>query len=380
MKKFLILLLLFSILFSCQQHNKFHVSGKVNEAKGKMLYFEYNGLLRTTILDSVKLNKNGDFSFKSSRPAYPDFYRLRMDDKILIFAVDSCEDISIEANYANFATDYRLNGSESSLQIQKLRKSVLNIQRKVNEITSNLSAEEQNAKIADVEKDINAHKEMARKLILQNPRSMAAYYALYQKVNDTYLFSPYIKSDKPYCAAVATSFNVYMPEYERSKNLYNLVMDAIRTDQKQKDKEEWNEILAKEGKGYINIELPDAKNQIRKLSSLEGKVILIDFSAYEMKGSVDYTFSMRDLFNKYHSQGFEIYQISLDQNKSLWLNSTKTIPWICVRDEKGPETRYINAYNISSIPTNFLMNRKGTIIGRNYDFNQLPHEIEKNLK
>jgi peroxiredoxin len=380
MKKFLILLLLFSILFSCQQHNKFHVSGKVNEAKGKMLYFEYNGLLRTTILDSVKLNKNGDFSFKSSRPAYPAFYRLRMDDKILIFAVDSCEDISIEANYANFATDYRLNGSESSLQIQKLRKSVLNIQRKVNEITSNLSAEEQNAKIADVEKDINAHKEMARKLILQNPRSMAAYYALYQKVNDTYLFSPYIKSDKPYCAAVATSFNVYMPEYERSKNLYNLVMDAIRTDQKQKDKEEWNEILAKEGKGYINIELPDAKNQIRKLSSLEGKVILIDFSAYEMKGSVDYTFSMRDLFNKYHSQGFEIYQISLDQNKSLWLNSTKTIPWICVRDEKGPETRYINAYNISSIPTNFLMNRKGTIIGRNYDFNQLPHEIEKNLK
>jgi peroxiredoxin len=380
MKKFLILLLLLSILFSCQQHNKFHVSGKVNEAKGKMLYFEYNGLLRTTILDSVKLNKNGDFSFKSSRPAYPDFYRLRMDDKILIFAVDSCEDISIEANYANFATDYRLNGSESSLQIQKLRKSVLNIQRKVNEITSNLSAEEQNAKIADVEKDINAHKEMARKLILQNPRSMAAYYALYQKVNDTYLFSPYIKSDKPYCAAVATSFNVYMPEYERSKNLYNLVMDAIRTDQKQKDKEEWNEILAKEGKGYINIELPDAKNQIRKLSSLEGKVILIDFSAYEMKGSVDYTFSMRDLFNKYHSQGFEIYQISLDQNKSLWLNSTKTIPWICVRDEKGPETRYINAYNISSIPTNFLMNRKGTIIGRNYDFNQLPHEIEKNLK
>jgi peroxiredoxin len=380
MKRTLILLLILSTLFSCKQHNKFNISGRVNDAKGKMLYFEYNGLLKTTVLDSVKLNNNGEFSFKSSRPAYPDFYRLRLDDKIITFAVDSCEDISIEAKYDNFATEYQLTGSESSLQIQKLRKSVMNIQRKINDISPNMSAEEQNAKIADIEKDIDAHKEMARKLILQNPRSIAAYYALYQKINDTYLFSPYIKTDKPYCAAVATSYNVYMPDYDRTKNLYSLVMDAIKTDQKQKDKEAWNEILAKEGKGYINIGLPDGKNVERKLSSLEGKVILIDFSAYEMKGSIDYTFALRDLYNKYHTRGFEIYQISLDQNKSLWQNSTKNIPWICVRDENGPDTKYLTSYNISSIPTNFLMDRKGTIIGRNYGFDKLPQEIEKNLK
>lgn len=379
MKKTLLFLLILAGLFSCKQHNKFNVDGKVSDATGEMLYFEHNGLMNTTVLDSVKLGSDGKFSFKSARPAYPDFYRLRLDNKIITFAVDSCEDISFVAKSDNFATEYTLTGSETSLQILKLRKSVMNIQQKINGISSTMSVAEQNAKIADIEKDIEVHKEMARKLILQNPRSLAAYFAIYQKVNNTYLFSPYVKTDKPYCAAVATSFNTFMPDYERSKNLYSLVMDAIKVDRNQKEKEAWKEVLAKAGTGYINIILPDKKNVEQKLSSLEGKVILIDFSAYETKESVDYTFALRELYNKYHSRGFEIYQISLDQNKLLWQQAVENIPWICVRDEKGPETNYISTYNITSIPTTFLMDRKGNIVGRDFGFDDLRKEIEKDL-
>ncbi len=379
MKKALIILLILTGLFSCKQHNKFHVEGKIDNAEGKTLYFEYTGLLKTTIIDSIKLHSNGEYSFKSNRPAYPDFYRLRLEDKIITFAVDSCEDITIDAKLANFATDYTLTGSQPSLQIQKLRQSVMNIQRKANELNSNLSSELQNAKIAEIEKDIEAHKTMAKKLILQNPRSTAAYFALYQKVNNTYLFSPYIKTDKPFCAAVATAYNAYMPDYERTKNIYNLVLDAIKTERNQKEKEAWNEVLANASAGYIDIALPDKNNVEKKLSQLEGKVVLIDFSAYETKESVDYTFTLRDLYKKYHSRGLEIYQISLDQNKRQWQEAVATIPWICVRDEAGPNTKYIASYNISAIPTNFLMNRKGTIIGRNFSLEELNAEIAKNL-
>jgi len=379
MKKTLIILLILTGLFSCKQHNKFHVEGKIDNAEGKTLYFEYTGLLKTTIIDSIKLHSNGEYSFKSNRPAYPDFYRLRLEDKIITFAVDSCEDITIDAKLANFATDYTLTGSQPSLQIQKLRQSVMNIQRKANELNSNLSSELQNAKIAEIEKDIEAHKTMAKKLILQNPRSTAAYFALYQKVNNTYLFSPYIKTDKPFCAAVATAYNAYMPDYERTKNIYNLVLDAIKTERNQKEKEAWNEVLAHASAGYIDIALPDKNNVEKKLSQLEGKVVLIDFSAYETKESVDYTFTLRDLYKKYHSRGLEIYQISLDQNKRQWQEAVATIPWICVRDEAGPNTKYIASYNISAIPTNFLMNRKGTIIGRNFSLEELNAEIAKNL-
>ena len=255
----------------------------------------------------------------------------------------------------------------------------MNIQRQANELNSGMNETERGIKIAEIEKNIETHKEMARKLILQNPRSAAAYFAIYQKVNDTYLFSPYVKTDKPYCAAVATAYNTFMPEYERSKNIYALVLDAIRTDRKAKEKEAWNEVFATQGTGYINIVLPDKNNVERKLSSIIGKVILIDFSAYESKQSVDYTFALRELYDKYHKRGFEIYQISLDQNKQLWQESTQNIPWICVRDLNGPNTKYAVSYNISEIPTTFLMDKKGNIMARSLGFDELKKAIEKYL-
>ena len=379
MKKTLIVLLILIGIISCKQHNKFHVRGSVKDAKGEMLYFEHSGLLKTTVLDSIRLKPDGSFSFKSERPAYPDFYRLRLTDRTITFAVDSCEEITIEAKSSNFASDYNITGSATSSQIQILRKSVMNIQQLANALSSDMEVAERNAKIAVIEKDIDAHKEMAKKMILQNPRSAAAYFAIYQKVNDTYLFSPYIKSDRPFCAAVATSYNTFMPEYERSKNLYALVIDAIRTDRKAKDKEAWNEVLATQGTGYINIILPDKNNVEHKLSSIIGKVILIDFSEYESKQSVDYTFSLRELYDKYHSRGFEIYQISLDQDKQLWQTATKNIPWICVRDVNGPNTKYAVSYNVSEIPTTFLMDKKGNILSRSLGLDELRKAIEKNL-
>ena len=150
--------------------------------------------------------------------------------------MDSCETITVKADAKSFASSYQLEGSQTSNDIQQLRKSVSDIQRKVNSITPEMSAAERNAKIAEITADIEKHKVMARQLILQNPRSAAAYFAIYQKVNNSYIFSPYVKEDKPYCAAVATSYNTFMPEYVRSKNLYGLVMDAIQTERKEKER------------------------------------------------------------------------------------------------------------------------------------------------
>ena len=379
MKKSLILAFIFVGLISCKQNNRFHVSGIVKNASGEILYFEHTGLMKTTILDSLKLGTNGEFSFKSLRPLYPDFYNLRLGNKTITFAVDSCESINFQAQETNFSTDYKVSGSETSSKIQKLRISVMNIQRKANELTANVSYKERNSKISEIEKDIELHKKMACKLILGNPGSAAAYFAIYQQVNKTYLFSPYIKTDRPYCAAVATSYNAYMPDYDRTKNLYSLVMDAIRTERSAKQKEEWDNVLANQGTGYIDIQLKDRKNVIRKISDLKAKVILIDFSAYETDESVNYTFSLRELYNKYHNRGFEIYQVSLDRNKLLWERSVENIPWICVRDENGPNTTCVATYNISSIPTTFLIH-KGTIVARNLNIESLKSEIEKDLK
>lgn len=379
MRKSFILFFVFILLMSCKHQDKFYVSGKISDASGKTLYFEHQTLNEITVIDSVKLKTKGNYSFKSSRPEYPDFYRLRLDNNVITFAVDSCEEISIDAGYNQFATEYTVNGSETSVQIQKLRKSVMNIQRKVNEISPKMTEAEQNTKIAAIEKDIDVHKEMARRLILQNPRSLAAYFAIYQQVNNTYLFSPFVKADKAYCKAVATSFNVFMPEYIRTKNLYICVMNAINEERKTKESDILKDIISKGNAGYIDISLPDKNNFERKLSSFEGKLVLIDFVAFEARESVDYIFGLRDLYSKFQKRGFEIYQISVDRNKTLWLQSVSNLPWTCVRDENGPETMCISSYNIHSVPTSFILNKSGTIIGRFSGLAGLQKAIEKNL-
>ena len=376
--KYLFFLLLPAIV-GCSQQGKFKIEGEVTDAEGKMLYIEQTGLLKTVALDSVKLRADGAYKFKLASPEYPEFYRLRVEDKVINFAIDSTEHLVIKAAFKNFATGYSVEGSEMNLQIKELRQSLSFIQAKANKLTPQLSASERNALLADVEADIEKHKEMARKIILTNPRSSAAYFAIYQKIGNTYLFSPYVKADKPYCAAVATAYNAFMPDYIRTKNLYGLVMDAIKAERKAKDSQAWREVLDNASAGYIDIELPDRSGNVRKLSELVGKVVLIDFSAYQMEKSVQYTFELRELYNKYSGRGFEIYQVSLDRSKLLWEESVANIPWVCVRDENGPESVAVSTYNVQSAPTVFLMNRKGEIIARNPDFSTLDASIAKLL-
>ena len=374
-----LLFLLLPFFAACTQQGKFKVEGEITDAEGKTLYIEQTGLLKTVVLDSVKLKADGSYKFKVSSPEYPDFYRLRVEDKVINFAIDSTEQLVIKAELKNFATGYTVEGSEMNLQIKELRQSLSAIQAKANKLTPELGADERNVLLADVEADIEKHKEMARKIILSNPRSSAAYFAIYQKIGNTYLFSPYVKADKPYCAAVATAYNAFMPEYIRTKNLYSLVMDAIKQERKEKDSQAWREVLNNASAGYIDIELPDRSGNVRKLSELEGKVVLIDFSAYQMEKSVQYTFELRELYNKYSGRGFEIYQVSLDRSKLLWEDSVANIPWVCVRDENGPDSRAVSTYNVQSVPTIFLMNRKGEIVVRNPDFNSLDASIAKLL-
>ncbi|NDV45584.1 AhpC/TSA family protein [Paludibacter sp. 221] len=381
MKKiFVILSVLTIVLASCENNKKFKVQGVVENAQGKMLVLEHTGIVKTQGIDSMKILASGKYTLKAMRPEYPDFYRLRIENKTIAFAIDSTETVTINANLNNFATDYTIEGSYDSELIKELRLSVINIQNMINSLKPEMEQDERMKKVDEIEEELEKHKANARKIIMQKPVSTAAYFALYQQINGQYIFSPYLQEDYPYWAATGTAYHTFMPKYDRSKNIYNFVLGALKEKQAAKQQEALNQLLQNPTAGYIDIVLPDRKGQEKKLSELEGKVILIDFSTYEAPESIEYTFSLRDLYNKYNKRGFEIYQVSLDRNKLLWEISIENIPWACVRDENGPSNRFALLYNVSKIPTTFLMNKKGDIVARDLNFGQLDKEIDKLLK
>ena len=377
MKRIFIVLLFFTVLFACTNNEKFTVEGIVENAQGKTIILEHLGIANITMLDSMKIPKTGKFSFSANRPDYPDFYRIRIQNRSITFIVDSTEIITIHTDFDNFATDYTIQNSPQSELIKNLRISVINIQNQLSALNQLTDQNERTAKITEIEQAIETHRETARTLILENSRSATAYFALYQQINGHYIFSPFVADDYRYWAMVATSYNSFMPDSERSRNLYNFVLEALKEQRLVQQQTALNQLIEQEGKNYIDIILSDKLGVERSLSDLKGKVILIDFSAHEMGQSTEYIFALRDLYTKYNSRGFEIFQISLDRNRLLWEISTENIPWISVRDENG---HFAQMYNVRQIPTIFLLDKKGNIVARDLSFSELDREINRLLR
>jgi peroxiredoxin len=355
------------------------VAGAIANASGKKLYLEYNGLTKNVLLDSTKLGKDGKYSFRVVRPQFPDFYRLILDGKYIIFGIDSTESVTINSQYADFAMNYTVENSPQSVEIKRLRQSLNAIQLLADSVR-NVSGETRVNLVKYIDNQIIVHKDTAKALILRNARSLAAYFALHQQINGILLFSPYDKNDQVCYNAVATSFHVFMPEYERSKAMYTNAIDAINRKREQQNQENWQKIMQESGVGFLDIALPDRAGAEQKLSDVaRGKTVLLDFSTFEMPESTDYTFLLRDLYNKYSARGFTIYQISLDNNRLLWERATEHLPWTCVRSKDGANNPYLSSYNVENIPTLFLLNKKGEIVSRITDLKTLDEVVARNL-
>ena len=127
------------------------------------------------------------------------------------------------------------------------------------------------------------------------------------------------------------------------------------------------------------IQLKDLKGNTRSLTDLKGKVVLIDFTVYNNAMSAAHNLALRELYNKYASQGFEIYQISLDGDEHFWKTSADNLPWVCVRDANGVYSSYISLYNVTNLPSIFLVNRNNELSARGENIKDLDEAIKKLL-
>lgn len=383
MKKILFMALATVVLGACQSDKKFHVRGEVSGAEGKMLYFEASQIDGVVALDSVRLRGSGTFSFDGKRPESPEFFRLRVDNKVINFSVDSTETVTIRAPYEGFAIDYQVEGSPNSERIKELTLKQARLQQDIN----NLVAAAQGRHLTnDVFEDslatlMNTYKDdVKRNYIFAAPNTAAAYFALFQKVNNFLIFDPLNSKEDIKCfAAVATSLNNFYPHALRSKNLYNVVIKGMKNTRPPQERvvEVDEELVAETG--VIDISLRDLRGNVCKLSDLKGKVVLLDFTVYQSNVSVAHNFMLRDLYDKYASRGFEIYQVALDADEHFWKTTAGNLPWITVRDGNGIYSTNLALYNIQDLPTCFLINRANELSDRSDHIDDLDQAIRKLL-
>ena len=178
---------------------------------------------------------------------------------------------------------------------------------------------------------------------------------------------------------LATSLNRLYPHADRSRNLYNMVIKGMKNTREVKvepleiPEDKIHEV------SIIDIPLNDLKGVTHHLTDLKGKVVLIDFTVYGDAASGARNLLLRELYDKYASQGLEIYQISLDADEHFWKTASDNLPWICVRDPQGVYSSYVKIYGVEHLPTSFLVNRDNELSLRVGEKTDLEAEIKKLL-
>ena len=364
---------------ACNRGPVFNVEGEISGAEGKMLYIEHSSIEGVVGLDSTKLSGDGRYHFSEARPEAPDFYRLRIDDRIINFVVDSIETVNISSDYNTFSSGYSVTGSESNVKIKELSLLQAELQAKVNEL--NKSGMPAGLAQDSLFRMVESYKnDVKRNYIFKEPDKASSYFALFQQLNGFMIFNPLSNKEDVKCfAAVATSLNHNYPHADRSRNLYNMVIKGMKNTRTPQTKTlEISEDMINET-SIIDIPLKDINGETKHLTDYKGKVVLIDFTAYGTPSSGARTLALRELYNKYSSQGLVIYQVSLDTDEHFWKTACDNLPWVCVRDPQGPYSTYVNIYGVTALPTAFLVNKNNELVLRLNEKSDIEAEIKKLL-
>ena len=365
---------------SCQQ-NKFHVTGNITDAQDSVLYFENMSLDGPVIIDSVKLSSDGSFDFSGDKPSAPEFYRLRIKSNIINVSIDSTETVEFKASYPTMAVKYEVNGSDNCTKIKELSLMQINLLNQAIALNKNNSLGMKEASDS-IEKLVLAYKEKVKmNYIFKEPNKAYAYFALFQALGNRLIFNPHESvEDMRVFGAVATSWDTYYPEAERGKNLHNITIEGMKTQRILQAKQSVNIDPSKVTVAdIIDIPLVDNHGNRRSLTELKGKVVLLDFHAFSAPNSTQRIMQLREIYNKYHAQGLEIYQVSVDPDEHFWKTQTAALPWINVHDPNNLQSEYLGRYNVQSIPTFFLISRANALHKRDAQIKDLDAEIKSLL-
>ena len=377
-------MMLAAIIITSCGGKKFHVDGNITEAADSILYFENMSLDGPVTVDSVKLSADGSFSFSDDAPSAPEFYRLRIADQIVNLCVDSTETIHVKAEYPHMSTNYVVEGSEQCATIKDLALKQINLQ-------SFIIGKENNPAIGydaaedTIMKEIERYKDfIKRNYIYKQPMKASSYFALFQTIGNRLIFNPReSKEDIKAFAAVATSWDVYYPNSLRGENLHNIALEGMKNVRIIENK------IAQSRRGIdpskvntaniIEIALRDNRGNMRRLTDMKGSVVLLDFHVFGAEGSTQRIMQLRDIYNKYHSRGLEIFQVSLDPDEHFWKTQTAALPWICVHDDDAMNSNLLVQYNVQRLPTFFLVDRNNVLFKRDSQIKDLDKAIQSLL-
>lgn len=351
------------VLTACSSNNGFVIEGTFKSAENSTVFLEkITG--QAVVIDSFKIGENAKFKFVGSAEK-PGIYRLNFSNKRAIdLVLDNSSKVEVNVDPSMNMAEYEVTGSEPSIKIKEINKIIYDTYKVVQGLQDEYAAmadgfETNNAKIASLEKryedamnnQIKLLKDFATK---SNDPIIDVYAISYLNIDENYEF---IKSiiDKHQSQIAASE---YTQEYATKLEGYSKL--AI-------------------GNIAPEIALNDPNGKEIKLSSLRGKVVLLDFWASWCGPCRKENPNNVKLYKQYKEQGFEIYGVSLDKNKEDWTQAIMEdqLTWTHVSDLKFWQSEAAAQYKVEAIPATFLLDKEGKILAKNLRGEELAAYLKK---
>ncbi|MFA8434028.1 MAG: thioredoxin-like domain-containing protein [Marinifilaceae bacterium] len=383
MKKLLMALPLL-LFWACNQTDVVKIEGSIRNAEGKTLYLDKLHVAKTETVDSIQLNKDGEFDFKV-KSTQPEFYILRLSNgKIITLLTEPQEQLSLLIDGNKMDRAYSVEGSKGSKLVQDLNDQLHITKDKLAAIVKEAKEKQgqpdyhriaQNL-TADYVEAIQKQREFSINFIMKNATSLSSYMALYQKVDkENYTLNE--NKDIKFVKIVASSMKALYPNSEYT----TAILNNLSTMQSAINNMKMKKLIDQVGTNYPDISLPNTKGDSIALSSLQGKFIVLSFWSARDANSRKVNKTLKKIYSKYHGKGLEIYQVSVDQNKSQWINAIQQdkLKWINVCNPENGSAIAARTYNIQQIPSNYLIDKKGDIVGKNLYGVALEEKIQELL-
>ena len=374
MQKILISLSVILLLSFCDGNKKnssFQLKGTLSDSKAETLYLEKLGSAKQVIIDSVILDENGNFEFTNYTPKIG-FYRIKTNDKnFAMLVLDSADKVTITGSVKDLGNTFKVEGSpETTIFIEY----------------NNLS------KSRDIKLDsLNKAFQLLMETNKMDSKRMDSLSAIFET---------------PYNSIINQSNILMVDKISKNTNMYSSIM-AIQALDPDKYSDLYKSLDAGLSKKFPNdknvimfhevvermlstnigqfapeISLPSPDGKEIALSSLKGKLVLIDFWASWCGPCRKEMPNVVKIYSKFKNKGFEIYGVSLDQDKEKWMEAiTKDgINWPQVSDLKYWDNLAARIYNVQGIPYTVLIDKDGKIIAKNLRGQELEKKIAEVLK
>lgn len=339
-----------AVLSSCGGRTS--ISGSIKDCGDVPVTVRLLDVNKYKTLDTLKVKKDGSFSYKMDvAKGQPEFvYLFRGDANVAAVILNAGDKVKISADTLG---NYSVEGSKESEMLLQANKDFQDFMSRFSSTASSLTVDNAKEVRADLSRQYVDYYRRCVKYVLSNSKSLSVIPVFYQKINDNFpVFGQ--ASDGMLFNAIADSLSTVYPD---SRYVAALRKEAGN----RKNTLEMNERLRLAGSlSYPDIELPGLDGKKVKLSSLEGKVVLVNFWTAPADGAKLYNMDvLKPVYDRFKGKGLAIYSVNIDTDKALWANIVKNqgLEWTSVCDGLGTASPVITMYNVKNLPYNcFIVN------------------------